>query len=75
MYVKSCHQTFIVPTCQTCNKDGVHDYPAWLGQRVLIQHFSTNNGTLGVRELCNMKELTSNFILLRSLARSDGLLL
>ena len=40
MYIKSCQQTFIVPTCQRCNKDGVHDYPDWV---------STNNGTLAVR--------------------------
>ena len=30
VYVKNCHQTFILPTCQTCNKDGIHDYPNWV---------------------------------------------
>ena len=40
MWVKRCHQTFIVPTCQTCNRDGVHDFPDWV---------STNNGVIAVR--------------------------
>ena len=34
------HQTFIVPTCQTCNKDGIHDFPNWV---------SVNEGTVAVR--------------------------
>ncbi len=40
MFVKHLHQTFIIPTCQTCNKDGLHDYPNWV---------SVNNGTVAVR--------------------------
>lgn len=40
MYVKGAHQTFIIPTCTTCNKDGIHDYPNWV---------SVNNGTIAVR--------------------------
>ena len=40
MYVKQSHQTYIIPTCQTCNKDGIHDYPNWV---------SVNEGTVAVR--------------------------
>ena len=40
MWVKQCHQTFIVPTCQRCNKDGIHDFPNWV---------SVNEGTIAVR--------------------------
>lgn len=40
MWVKRCHQTFIIPTCQTCNKDGICDFPNWV---------SVNEGTVAVR--------------------------
>ena len=40
MYIKGSHQTFIVPTCQTCNKDGICDYPNWV---------SVNNSVVAVR--------------------------
>lgn len=40
VYVKGCHQTFILPTCQRCNKDGVCDYPNWV---------SANNNATAVR--------------------------
>lgn len=40
MYVKGKHQTFIIPACQTCNTDRIHDYPNWV---------SVNNGTVAVR--------------------------
>jgi hypothetical protein len=44
VWVKHCHQTFIIPTCQRCNRDGIHDYNG-----AATRWVSVNQGTLAVR--------------------------